>query len=220
MAAIDVRASASTSPEGVTYADQDRRAGADYDDGADDSGVDRHAEVYTGLSSNPDYGYGAYSDYDSGYDYGYPYGYDAFGYGYPYLFSPFPNFFVVERRGFFRHRGHHDHRFDGGGHRRGGIVRGPREAWRERGPGWRRGGGMAMGPRFSGRPAVARGGFGPGLRGPVGPRGPRGPAIGPRGFSRPGFSPGRFASSGGPRPAGGGAPRGRVGFSAGGRGRR
>lgn len=197
MAAIDVRASGATAPEGVTYADQDRRAGPDYDDEAEDSGANRHAEVYTGLSSNPDSGYGPYGDY--GYGYGYPYGYDSFGYGYPYLFSPFPNFFIVERRGFFRNRGHHNHRFDGGGHRRGGIVRGPREAWRDRGAGGRRGGGMAMGPRYSRRPAIARGGF---AHGPAGPRGFRGPAMGSRGFAGPsGF--GRA-----PRPASGGGFRG------------
>jgi hypothetical protein len=196
MAAIDVRISGETRPEGVTYGsssavDDEGRPRAPYRSTADDDRYagdagdveGRSAEAYAG-SGYADNGLGY--DYDSNDDFGYGYPYYPY-FGDPFPYSAFPAFFFIDRGNSFRrfprrdHRDHRDHRFDGGHRRRPGDRGDFREAWRERGA-RARGGSMSAGIRGSGRPAFARGGYGPGLRVP----GPRGHSIGPRGLRAPG----------------------------------
>lgn len=231
MAAIDVRASRSTMPEGVTDASAMRADAARSRDayasegGGESSGDDdRDADAETdgGISAYP---YtdandsGLYADSDSG---GFPYASsywdsDLF-FGDPYF--SFPAFVFVDHGRFLRrfpHRDGRDHRFEGGSRGRrhdGGDFR---EAWRERGPRGNRDGSMAAGNRNSMRPAFARRGFGPGARGV------RGRSIGLSGFRAP---HGRTGSFSGPRSRGpsgfAGSPRsggfrGAIGMSGGGR---
>lgn len=235
MTAIDVRASdegAQVDVASGSYEDTVHpRAAYSYPESDDDSYRGSYPDRYAG--SYPD----SYYDTYAGYDY-----YPSYGYGY----YPYPTYFVVDRDG-FSHRFHgRDPRF--GGHRgfdggrgsrghRGDVVGqgGSRDAWRERGFSGRRGSSSVVGPRGSGRPAFARGGFGNGFQGPhgraigrrgFGPsgaardssphvfRGPPGGASGHGGFGHPGFS-------GGPHTGGGfgRSSRGATG-PPGGRGRR
>jgi hypothetical protein len=225
MTAFDVRASGEGVQEDVAY--------GSYEDAAHPRAAYSYPEVdydsYRG--SYPD----SYDDaYPAGYDYDY---YPSYGYGY----YPYPLYFFVDHGGFFGrfHRRNHrfggHRRFDGGrgfrGHR-GGVVGhgGFRDPWRERGFGGRKARAIVVGPRGSGRPAFARGGFGTGFQGPrgraIGHRGfgppgsarsgfphgfggPRGGVSGPGGFSHPGFSRGPHT--------GGGFSRSPLGISGGGR---
>jgi len=202
MSAIDVRASTTTTPEGVTYADENsdtsRRAYVSEEENNRGEVTERRANRDSGDSYDTD----AYAGYDSdagdsgdGYGYGNGYGYDPY-FGYPYLSAPYFSALLVDRGDFFRrfrdhrnHRGHRDPRFDGGGSRWRDRS-GSRDAWRDRGSGGRRGP-IAMGPRNAGRSFA--GGGSRGAR--AGAR-----AVGPRGFPPPrsarrSFSPG----FGGPR---------------------
>jgi hypothetical protein len=216
MAAIDVRASRSTLPEGVTdaiRADAGRSRDAYVSDGGaessrDERDADAHVETgggdsaYTYSDANDS---GPYADYDSG---GFPYASsywdsDLF-FGDP--FFSFPALVFANPGRFFRRfpdrdrgdRRDHRPRFEGGprgpryGHEGGDF----REAWRERGPRGNRNGSMAAGNRSTSssmRPAFARRGFGPGARGA------RGRSIGSSGFRAP---RGRTGSFSGPRSRG------------------
>jgi hypothetical protein len=221
MAAFDVRASGESAQEDIAYGsseDTDQpRAAYSYSDSDRGGYPERYAGNYADNYSD-NYA-DSYSDAYPGYGY-----YPSYGYGY----YPYPLFFV-DRDGFFHRFRGRDQRFDGhrgfdrgrGGFDRGrgfrghrGVVvghGGSRDAWRERGFVGRRGSSVVVGPRGSGRPAFARGGF---SAGPHGFRGPRGGVSGHGGFGRPGFSGGPHSGGGfsrGPRVAAG---------SSGGRGRR
>jgi hypothetical protein len=218
MSAIDVRASGERAPQDIAYGssgDVEPRASyssseTDYD-GYGGSYPDRYAGNYGDSYSD------SYYDAYPGYDY-----YPSYGYGY----YPYP-LFVVDRDGFFHRFRGRDHRFDGHrgfdrgrgftGHR-GGVVGhgGSRDAWRERGFGGRRGSSIVVGPRRSGHPTFARGGFS------ARPGGPHGSAIGHRGFGPPGSARGSHPGFSGGSHSGGGFSRGpRVAAGPfGGRGRR
>jgi hypothetical protein len=244
MAAIDVRASRSTLPVGVTDASGMRaEAGRSRDGYVSDGGAERsredleaEADAETGGGDSA-YPYSdandsdLYADYDSGgFPYASPYWDSDLFFGDP--FFSFPAFVFAERGRFFSRfrdrdrdrdrRDRRDHRFEGGPRGRrhdGGDFR---EAWRERGPRGSRDGSTAAaagnrGSSSSMRPAFARRGFGPGARGA------RGRSIGPSGFRAP---RGRTGSFSGPRSRGpsgfAGSPRsggfrGSIGRSGGGR---
>ena len=225
MTAFDVRASGEGAQEDVAY--------GSYEDAA------HPRAAYSYPESDDDSYRGSYPDcYSDAYpaDYGYDY-YPSYGYGY----YPYPLYFFVDHGGFFGRFHRRDHRFgrhrgfDGGrgfrGHRGGVVGHGwSRDPWRERGFSGRRGRSIVVGPRGSGRPAFARGGFGARFQGPrgraIGHRGfgppgsarssfshgfgrPRGGVSGPGGFSHPGFSRGPHT--------GGGFSRSPIGISRGGR---
>lgn len=220
MSAIDVRESASSVPEGVTYADErpdaSRRGWVSEDEREGQDETERPAP-----RDGDDYGdTGTYARYDSdsgGCCGGYGPWYDPF-FGYPYLPAPYFSYLFVDRGDFFRrfhdrrdHRGHRDPGFDRG--RRSGWRErgGPRDAWRNRGSGERRGGWIAGGPRNPARPRNAGRSFASGgFRGPRGFAPPRA-----RGNSSPGFGGPRghdMRGSRSPAPFRGSLPRSGGGF--------
>jgi hypothetical protein len=167
MTAIDVRASGENAQGDVAYGSSEDavhpRAAYSYPESDYDSYRGSYPDRYAGSYADSDY-----DAYSGGYGYDY---YPSYGYGY----YPYPIYFFVDHRGFL-HRFHgRDHRF--GGHR--GF---------DGGRGFRGHRGDVVGPRGSGRPGFARGGFG------AGPQGPQGRVIGPRGFGPPGSARGGFPS--------------------------
>lgn len=217
MAAIDVRPSVRSAPEGVTYvpdgtvnAARVRAALATGSAAGDDSagnGVSSAAggEIFTGLASDAQGSSGTSAADDSWYGDAFPFD----GLDVPFFSAPFPAVVFVDRGRFFHRFPHRDSR-SGGVHRGGHSDRGrPQEAWRSatargfaaapRGSRSR-----ALGPRAFGNPAFARGSGAPQVRGA------RGGFAGGPGFRRPAMAAGPRSSprvssgSGGMRFSGGG----------------